>query len=152
VLATGRIALVHCIEGGFHLGGTPEEVEIAVGELSRRGVAYITLAHLIWRSVATSANAIPFLPAPVYRALFPQPRVGLTELGRAAVTAMVRHGILVEVTHMSRRALDDTFALLDELDRDRTLPVIASHGAYRFGGDRYNLDAATVGRIAARGG
>jgi len=150
--AQGRIVLVHCVEGGFHLGGNPREVERGVGELARRGVAYITLAHLIWRSVATSANAIPFLPSPLYRALFPQPRVGLTELGQAAVRAMVRHGVLVDVTHMSRRALADTFAVLDELDPDRKVPVIASHGAYRFGSDRYNLSASTVERIAARGG
>jgi microsomal dipeptidase-like Zn-dependent dipeptidase len=151
-LAEGRIALVHCVEGGFHLGGTPQEVERGVGELARRGVAYVTLAHLVWRAVATGANAIPFIPSPLYRVLFPQPRVGLTELGDAAVRAMVRHGMLVDVTHMSRRSLDDTFALLDELDPDRAVPVLASHGAYRFGRDRYNLDASTVERIAERGG
>ncbi len=151
-LAAGKIVLVHCVEGGFHLGGTPPEVERAVGELARRGVAYITLAHLIWRAVATDANAIPFLPSPLYRLLFPQPRVGLTELGQAAVRAMVRHGVLVDVTHMSPRAIDDTFALLDELDPDAAVPVIASHGAYRFGRDRYNLSEDTVRRIAARAG
>jgi microsomal dipeptidase-like Zn-dependent dipeptidase len=151
-LAEGKIALVHCVEGGFHLGGTAPEVERAVGELARRGVAYITLAHLMWRSVATNANAIPFLPTPVYRALFPQPRVGLTELGRAAVGAMVRHGVLVDVSHMSERALEDTFALLDELDPGRAVPAIASHSAHRFGRDRYNLSAETIERIAMRGG
>lgn len=151
-LAEDRIALVHCIEGGFHLGGTPEEVGIAVGELARRGVAYITLAHLVWRSVATNANAIPFLPAPLYRLLFPQPAVGLTELGRAAVTAMLDHGVLVDVSHMSRRALDDTLGLLDELDPGRGVPVIASHSACRLGRDRYNLSDETVERIAARDG
>ncbi|HSJ18839.1 MAG TPA: membrane dipeptidase [Solirubrobacterales bacterium] len=151
-LAAGKIALVHCVEGGFHLGGTPDEVERAVERLARRGVAYITIAHLVWRSVATNANAIPFLPSPLYSLLFPQPRVGLTELGRAAVRAMVRHGVLVDVTHMSARALDDTFALLDELDPERSVPVIASHGAYRFGRDRYNLDEPTVEQIAARDG
>jgi microsomal dipeptidase-like Zn-dependent dipeptidase len=151
-LAQGRIALVHCVEGGFHLGGTPPEVERGIGELARRGVAYITLAHLVWRSVATDANAIPFLPSPIYRLLFPQPRVGLSELGRAAVQAMVRHGVLVDVSHMSGRALDDTFELLDELDPAGAVSVIASHSAYRFGSDRYNLSTATVERIAARGG
>jgi microsomal dipeptidase-like Zn-dependent dipeptidase len=151
-LAAGRIALVHCVEGGFHLGGTPEEVERAVERLARRGVAYVTLAHLVWRSVATNANAIPFLPSPLYRLLFPQPRKGLTELGRAAVRTMVRHGVLVDVSHMSARALDDTFALMDELDPERSVPAIASHGAYRFGRDRYNLDEPTVERIAARNG
>lgn len=151
-VAQGRIALVHCLEGGFHLGGSAEEVEIAVGELARRGVAYITLAHLVWRGVATSANAIPFLPDPLYRLLYPQPSVGLSELGRAAVAAMVRRGVLVDLSHMSDRALDETFSLLDELDPHRTVPVIASHAACRLGRDRFNLTDATVERIAARGG
>ena len=53
---------MHCIEGGFHLGATPEEVTAHVHELADRGVAYITLAHLFWRRVATNAPALPFLP------------------------------------------------------------------------------------------
>lgn len=33
-LADGKIAFVHCVEGGFHLGATPEAVEQAVEELA----------------------------------------------------------------------------------------------------------------------
>ena len=58
----GTPRYVHCIEGGFHLGATPEEVTAHVHELADRGVAYITLAHLFWRRVATNAPALPFLP------------------------------------------------------------------------------------------
>jgi hypothetical protein len=58
----GKVALVHVVEGGFHLGATEEEVRDAVGRLARRGVAYVTLAHLVWRHIATDAPAIPFLP------------------------------------------------------------------------------------------
>jgi membrane dipeptidase len=38
-LGNERVALIHCVEGGFHLGETPEAVERAVAELARRGVA-----------------------------------------------------------------------------------------------------------------
>jgi hypothetical protein len=38
----------------------------------RRGVAYITLAHLFWRRVATNSIAVP-LPERLYRLVFPQP-------------------------------------------------------------------------------
>ena len=31
-------------------------------KLAAHGVAYITVAHLFWRGVATNAPAIPFLP------------------------------------------------------------------------------------------
>jgi microsomal dipeptidase-like Zn-dependent dipeptidase len=146
------VALVHCVEGGFHLGAEPEHADEAVRELARRGVAYITLAHLFYRRVATNINAVPFLPDFAYDLLFPQPDLGLTELGHAAVRAMTRERVLCDLSHMSERALADTFALLDELDPDRSVPVIASHVAYRFGRQDYNLDAETVQRVAQRGG
>ena len=53
---------VHCIEGGFHLGATPEEVTANVHELADRGVLYITLAHLFWRRVAANTPALPVPP------------------------------------------------------------------------------------------
>lgn len=151
-LAAGRVALVHCLEGGFHLGLSPEAVDRAVGELAERGIAYITVAHLFWRRVATHANAIPFLPDPVFYFLFPQPAIGLSDLAQAAMRAMVRRRVLIDVSHMSERSLDDAFALLNELDPDRAVPVVASHAAYRFGRQEYNLSERTVERIAERDG
>jgi microsomal dipeptidase-like Zn-dependent dipeptidase len=53
---------------------------------------------------------------------------------------------------MSDRALADSFELLDDLDPDRDVPVVVSHGALRFGDERYNLAAETVERVAARDG
>jgi membrane dipeptidase len=151
-LGDGRIAFVHCVEGGFHLGAEAAAVERAVAQLARHGVAYITLPHLLWRGVATNAPAFPFMPDWLYRLLFPQPAEGLSELGRAAVRSMARERVLVDVSHMSERALDDTFALLDEVDPERTLPVLATHAGYRFGSQRYMLDTRTIERIAARDG
>jgi len=123
-----------------------------VTALARRGVAYIVLPHLLWRGVATNAPALPFLPDWLYRLLFPQPKLGLSELGRAAVRAMVREGVMIDLSHMSTRALADTFELLDELDPDRRVPVIASHSAFRFGRQEYGVDEETIGRIASRDG
>jgi microsomal dipeptidase-like Zn-dependent dipeptidase len=151
-LAAGKTALVHCVEGGFHLGPTPEAVDRAVVELARRGVGYIIPAHLVWRGVATNAPALPFLSDRLYRLLLPQPKVGLSELGVAAVRAMVRERVLIDLSHMSERALDDAFRLLDELDPERQVPVIASHVGFRFGRQEYALDEDTVRRIAARDG
>jgi microsomal dipeptidase-like Zn-dependent dipeptidase len=151
-LGAGRVALVHCVEGGFHLGASEVEVERNVGELARRGVAYITLAHLFWRRVATDANALPFLPDWAYALLFPQPRIGLGELGQAAVRAMVDERVLVDISHMTRRGRDETLTLLERLDPSREVPVIASHAAYRFGGQHYNLGTRAIERIAERDG
>ena len=150
--ALGRIAFVHCVEGGFHLGPTPEAADESVTRLARRGVAYVTLAHLVWRSVATNANAIPFMPDWLYRLVFPQSARGLSDLGRAAVTAMVRERVLVDISHMSAAAVEETLTLLDELDPAQTVPVIASHGGCRFGPQEYMLDERALRRIGARDG
>jgi microsomal dipeptidase-like Zn-dependent dipeptidase len=151
-VAQDKIAFVHCVEGGFHLGSTPESIDDAVKQLAARGVAYVTLAHLFWRQVATNAPAIPFLPTWLYRLAFPQPDDGLSDLGAAAVRAMVRERVLIDVAHMSERALDETLALLDDVDPDRSVPVIATHAGYRFGRQEYMLDDAAIERIAARDG
>jgi microsomal dipeptidase-like Zn-dependent dipeptidase len=147
-----RPALIHCIEGGVHLGGSDREVSENVRTLARRGVAYVTVAHLFWREVATNAPALPFLPDWLYHLVFPQPKRGLSPLGHAAVEAMVREGILVDITHMSRMAVDDTFALLTRCDPDGRVPVIATHMACRFGGLEYCLDDQTIRRVSERGG
>jgi microsomal dipeptidase-like Zn-dependent dipeptidase len=157
-LAAGVVGLVHCVEGGFHLGRTPAEVDANVATLAARGVAYVTLAHLFWRRVAANAPAIPFLPDPLYNRIFPQAAgAGLTELGEAAVRAMYRERMLVDVSHMRGDTLEQTFALLERLDAEsRTAaderPVISSHAGFRFGKQAYNLDEGWVRRVAARGG
>lgn len=151
-LARNQVALIHAIEGGFHLGATEVEVSANVATLARRGIAYITVAHLFWRRVATNAPAIPFLWDWLYRALFPQPALGLGQLGRAAVRALVSNGILVDTTHMSARALEETTRLLDEIDPQRAVPLLATHAACRFGRADYNLSDDQIRTIAARGG
>lgn len=151
-LAEGRVAFVHAVEGAVQLGG-PEAVPASVAELAYRGVAYITVAHLFWRQVATVAPALPFLPDWAYRMLFRQPAdVGLGPTGRAAVQAMVEQGILVDVTHMSDAAFAETMELLDLLDPTRTQPVIASHMACHFGRLAYTMSDDAILRVARRGG
>jgi microsomal dipeptidase-like Zn-dependent dipeptidase len=145
--------LVHAIEGGFHIGNDPAEVQANVRELADRGVAYITVAHLFFRQVATNAPALPFLPDVIYNRVFPQDRAeGLTPLGRDLVEAMIDEGILVDLTHMRAQSIRDVFALLDARDAAGEIPVIATHMAYRFGGLEYSFDEETVKRVAARGG
>ncbi|HEX2087201.1 MAG TPA: membrane dipeptidase [Solirubrobacteraceae bacterium] len=138
-LAAGGITLVHAVEGGFHLGDTEEEVADNVADLARRGVAYITLAHLFYRGVATNAPALPFLPDALYRRLFPQPAEGpVTDRGEAAVRAMVAHGVLVDLSHADEPAFARVIQLLDEeLDPRCEVPIISSHAGYRFGGQHY---------------
>jgi microsomal dipeptidase-like Zn-dependent dipeptidase len=153
-----RLRFVHCIEGGFHLGATPEEVAEHVRELADRGVLYITLAHLFWRGIAANTPALPFLPDALYNALFPQkPGLALSPLGEAAVRAMYEHRVLVDISHMREDAIEETFRLIEALDSEtggdpREYPVIVSHAGYRFGRQKYNLTDGLIARVAARDG
>lgn len=145
------IAMIHCLEGGVDLGDSTDEIERNVAELKRRGVAYITLAHLFYRQVATNTPAIPFLPGRVYNWVFRQPKgTGLAERGRAAVEAMARNGILIDLAHMRADSLGEAFEILDDVAPE--MPVINSHAGYRFGKQEYMLDAPTIERIAKRRG
>jgi microsomal dipeptidase-like Zn-dependent dipeptidase len=157
----GRVAFVHCVEGGFHLGADEATLDQNVQWLADHGVLYVTLAHLFFRDVATNAPAIPILSDAEYNTVFPQPQnEGLTPLGAAAVRAMYRHRVLVDISHMSERSIDDTFALLEQLDRESgaapaDFPVLATHVGVRQAGDppqEYNLSSATISRVRARDG
>ncbi len=150
--AQGKVALIHAVEGGFHLGDTPERVRDNVARLAGHGVAYVTLAHLFWRDIATNAPALPFLPDWLYQLLFPQPAKGLSNLGLAALDAMVEQRILIDLTHMSGPAMTETLDRLDTIDPQRRVPVVATHGAYAFGDLQYNLRDAQLEAIAARRG
>jgi microsomal dipeptidase-like Zn-dependent dipeptidase len=152
-IADGATAMVHCVEGGFHLGDKDDEIARNVRTLADKGVAYLTLAHLFFRQVATNAPALPFLPDWLYNVVFPQRRSeGLTTRGRAAVRAMVEHGVIVDISHMAPAAVEDTFRLLDEIDPGRTVPVISSHAGYRFGRQEYMHDEGQIRQIQQRDG
>ena len=153
----GRVTFVHCVEGGFHFGPDPTAVDDQVKWLADRGVVYITVAHLFFRHVAAAAPAIPRISDEEYEKLFHQdPGVGLTEIGRALVEAMYAHDVLVDVSHMRQDSIDETFELIEQLDAQhgRKPPVIATHvGTRKVVADQsYNLDAATIKRIADRDG
>lgn len=151
-LAAKKTVLIHAVEGGFHLGDTDQEVRANVARLKERGVAYITVSHLFYREVATNSPALPFLSDKDYHNHFPQPPTGLAPRGRTLIEAMVKNRILIDLTHMSDRAITDTLALLDQLDPDRKAPIVATHSACRFSDVEYNLGDDTIQAIAARRG
>jgi microsomal dipeptidase-like Zn-dependent dipeptidase len=152
LLTDGKPILIHAIEGGFQLGQDETAIGSNVRKLAEHGVAYVTVAHLFWRQMATNAPALPFLPDWLYHLVFPEPDEGLSGFGRAAINAVLDHGILVDITHMSARSIADTFALLEERDPGKRIPVIATHMACRFGGLEYCFDDDTIRRVAERGG
>jgi len=150
-----KIAVIHCVEGGFQLGASEQSIQRHVALLADRGVAYVTLAHLLFRRIATNAPAIPIFSDGIYNILASQPSEGLTELGEAAVRAMFCNGMLIDVTHMSEPAIWATLALLEELEAKcdtPPVPVLATHIACRFGSYQYNLSDDTIREIGKRNG
>ena len=149
LLETGEKFLFHAVEGALGFGGAPGNVEV----LASRGVAYVIVAHLFFRGVATCENALPFVPDSVFHSILnPQqdPAVGLTDLGREIVSELLRNGILVDITHCTQRAQTEIF----QLARDHgNAPVISSHTGVRGTSDYpLNLTREAVRRIAASKG
>jgi microsomal dipeptidase-like Zn-dependent dipeptidase len=144
-LENGERFLFHCVEGALALGGDPANVDI----LAARGVAYVIIAHLFYRGVATCENAIPFVPDNIFQsALNPQQNsaVGLTELGQSIVSHLFEKGILVDITHCTNWAQDDIFQIAKD---HNNAPVISSHTGVRGTSDYpLNLSQDTVLRIA----
>jgi microsomal dipeptidase-like Zn-dependent dipeptidase len=152
-LAAGATALVHAVEGGFHLGDCHREIEENCATLAHRGVAYVTVAHLFFRQVATNSNALPFLSDSLYRKIFPQ-RVDarLTPRGEAVVRGLFANRILIDLTHMDPPGIGETLALLDRLDPERQMPVVSTHAGYRFGSQDYMPDEEILLKIKERNG
>jgi microsomal dipeptidase-like Zn-dependent dipeptidase len=152
-IAAGATALVHAVEGGCLLGGSEADIEENCVELADAGVGYVTVAHLFFRQIATNANAVPFIPDPLYDFAFPQPdRDRLTPLGKAVVRGLVRNRILIDLSHMDPPGIRETFALLDEIDPANEVPVMSTHAGYRFGTQQYMCDDEILLRIRRRNG
>jgi microsomal dipeptidase-like Zn-dependent dipeptidase len=160
-LERAGIRFIHCVEGGFQLGEDLARLDERVQWLSQHGVLYITVAHLFYRKVATEAPAVPPFTDQEFLDLFPQPaQVGLTELGEKLIEAMYRHKILIDVSHMSERAVRETFELVERLEGDDAktdYPIIATHVGMRSAGpaaraQEYNLADETARKITERGG
>jgi len=156
VLAAGKTAIVHTVEGGHVLaaGLAADDVAGRVERLERlaaRGVASLTLAHLFPNDLAGHAEAIPAKQRKSF--LCPlDTKVdltrGLTPTGRAVVERMVELRMVPDVTHCTPAARREVYELVAN-----RVPVVASHtGVQSMNPEPYNLDESDVRAIAATGG
>ena len=156
VLARGRTAIVHTVEGGHVLGAGLSADDLPgrlarLDELAQRGVASLTIAHLFPNDLAGHAEGIPdterTLPICPLETGVDLTR-GLTPSGRAVIERMVELRMIPDVTHCTPVARKEIYALVDN-----RVPVIASHiGVQSMNPAEYNLDQADVQAIAASGG
>jgi membrane dipeptidase len=122
----GQTGMLIAVEGGGALGGDLSRLD----GFRARGVRYLTLA---WGDNALTGSAFG-------------EGGGLTALGRAAVRRLEELRILVDVSHMSDQAFQDT------LDTARS-PVVATHSNCRaLCATERNLTDDQIRAIAERGG
>lgn len=142
-LQNGDRFLIHCIEGGFGCGGDAGNIP----KFATLGVAYLILAHFIYRNIATCANSVPHLPNALFRVLNPQKASeGLTGPGRTLAREAIANGIILDVTHCTDRAQREIFELAHAFQP--SVPVISSHsGARHIANYEVNLSDDAIQHI-----
>jgi membrane dipeptidase len=106
----GVLAVVPCVENGFAVGADLSRI----AEFRARGAIYMTMTHNGHNALADSCNPRRDLGDRETE------HGGLSALGRAAVAAMNRVGMLVDVAHTSR----DTMVQAAEESRS---PIVSTH-------------------------
>jgi membrane dipeptidase len=136
---SGKIAISIGIEGGHAI----EDSLGALAAFHRLGVRYMTLTHTNTNNWADSSGSF-------FRYDFDPKKYavhgGLTDFGREVVLEMTRLGMLVDVSHVSDKTIEDALAV-------SKAPVFASHSSCRALADMpRNLTDAQIRAIAAKGG
>jgi membrane dipeptidase len=106
----GVLAIVPCVENGFAVGADLSRI----AEFRRRGAIYMTMTHNGHNALADSCNPRRDLGDRETE------HGGLSTFGRAAVAAMNKVGMLVDVAHTSR----DTMVQAAEVSRT---PIVSTH-------------------------
>jgi len=104
------LAVVPCVENGFAVGADLSRI----AQFRARGAVYLTLTHNGHNALADSCNPRRDLGDRIAE------HGGLSTLGRAAIEALNRAGMLVDVAHTSR----DTMVQAAEESRS---PIVSTH-------------------------
>lgn len=124
----GRIALIPTMEGAGRLENSP----MMLRTLHRLGLRAVTLAYQT-NDLADGSNDVPR-------------HNGLSALGRTLVTEMNRTGVLIDLSHVSTKVMNDVLDIT-------TAPVIFSHSSARALVDvERNVPDAVLARIPQNGG
>jgi membrane dipeptidase len=110
----GALAVLSAVENGYAMGHDLS----APARWKALGACYLTLTHDGHNDLADSARPKPALGDA------PEEHGGLSALGRQAIAALNRAGMLVDVSHVAKSAM------LQAAEISRT-PVVATHTACR---------------------
>jgi len=124
-----KVCALMGIEGGYAI----ENDLSALREFYRLGVRYMTLTHNVTLDWADAHNG-------------EVKNNGLSDFGKDVVREMNRLGMLVDISHVSKKVMDDVLDV-------STAPVIASHSDARALNDHTrNIPDDVLRRIAKNGG
>ncbi|HEX6750854.1 MAG TPA: membrane dipeptidase [Longimicrobium sp.] len=156
VVASGRRAFVHTVEGGHVLGAGLAPHDIAgrlarLEELASRGVASLTLTHIFPTELAGHVEAIEEalhqLPLCSLDTKVDDCR-GLSVIGEAVVRKMMELKMVPDLTHCTRAARRQVFQIVEN-----KVPLVVTHtGVQALNPVSYNLIREEVQAIAATGG
>jgi membrane dipeptidase len=125
----GKVCALMGIEGGYAI----ENSLSALREFYRLGVRYMTLTHNVSHDWADAHGDTP-------------KNNGLSAFGKDVVREMNRLGMLVDISHVSKKVMDDVLDV-------STAPIIASHSDARALNDHTrNIPDDVLKRIAKNGG
>ena len=121
---TDKIVVVHSIEGGRKILTEPGDAAF----WAEQGVALVTLIHLYDDELGGAALLPGAMGVAINRKANRKRRRGadrsLTERGREALVELDEAGILVDLTHMSQQAIDESLDLMAAHD----IPPVVTHG------------------------
>jgi membrane dipeptidase len=138
IARSGRVVAFIGMENAFPLGPDPSEEDIA--RLARDGVRYVGIAHFGHNQFGDSSN--PSADAGDAREKWG----GLSPKGRDLVGMLNRQGMMVDVSHASRK-------VMLEAARLSAAPIIASHSGVKAIADSpRNLDDEQLLALKANGG
>ncbi|HEX9728007.1 MAG TPA: membrane dipeptidase [Gemmatimonadales bacterium] len=147
-LGAGQLAVIHTIEGAHVLNGDVTNVAL----LKAEGVASITLAHFYPNGVAPPVEAIPkdvFLRTLRCFQFQEDLTARLPQTGKDVVEEMYHHGVVVDLTHTTRPARRDVYAIPNPRHR----PIVMSHvGAASLYAADINAYQEDIDAIRASGG
>jgi membrane dipeptidase len=148
ILNEGKLAILHSVEGGHHLGGSLEHLD----RLFNLGVCLITLAHHFPNGLVPPVRGIPDDYGAVRMGCYrwrPDLTLGLTPPGRQVVEHMIDLGMLIDLTHATPPARHDILSLCEL----RGFPAVMSHnGAAGVFNNPMNPTDGEIRRIADLGG
>nr|WP_298794929.1 dipeptidase [uncultured Acetobacter sp.] len=132
----GVLAVIPAVENGYAMG---DDLAL-LAQFRAKGARYVTLTHNGHNALADAAVHRPSLGDK------PENHGGLSALGREAVQEMNRLGLLVDVSHASKKTMMQAVAA-------SAVPVVASHSCVRTLCDHpRNLDDEQLDALKESGG